>query len=88
MTTPDARPRTAARAVWLDGSFPGLKARMVVPRRDRPTAPIPADRAGLHDVRAAVAALRDLRKEIAARQGDESKLTDAHVKSLIEAGRR
>ena len=48
----------------------------------------PARDSSLLDVRAAVTALRDLRKEIAARQGSESKLADAQVKSLIEAGRR
>jgi predicted DNA binding protein len=42
----------------------------------------------LHDVRAAVTGLRDLRQEIASREGDESELTDAQVKALIEAGRR
>lgn len=63
---------------------------IVVTRHERPVARIvPANRASLHDVRAAVAGLRDLRKEIAAREGRESsKLTDAEVKSLIEAGRR
>ena len=58
-------------------------------RRDRPAAYIiPADRGRLRDVRAAVAGLRELRKEIAARQGCESQLPDAEIKSLIEAGRR
>ena len=37
---------------------------------------------------AAVTGLRGLRKEIAAWQERESKLTDAEVKSMIEAGRR
>ena len=49
---------------------------------------IPVGNSSLLDVRTAVTALRDLRKEIAARQGGERKLTDAQVKSLIEAGRR
>lgn len=49
---------------------------------------VPADNSSLLDVRAAVTALRDLRKEIAAREGGGRKLTDAQVKSLIEAGRR
>lgn len=62
---------------------------IVVTRHERPVARIiPADRGSLHDVRAAVAGLRELRREIAARQGSESKLTDGQVKSLIEAGRR
>ncbi len=62
---------------------------IVVTRHDRPVARIiPAGRRSLHDVRAAVAGLRDLRREIAVRQGREPKLTDAQVKSLIEAGRR
>ena len=45
-------------------------------------------RAGTTANAAAVTGLRELREEIASRQGDESKLTDAQVKSLIEAGRR
>ena len=49
---------------------------------------VPASSSSLLDVRAAVNALRELRNEIAARQGDECKLTDAQVKSLIEEGRR
>ena len=58
-------------------------------RQDRPAArAIPAGRDRLRDVRAAVAGLRDLRKEIATRHGCEPQLTDAEVKSLIEAGRR
>ncbi len=58
-------------------------------RQDRPAAPIiPADRGRLQDVRTAVTDLRNLRKEIAARQGCEAQLTDADVKSLLEAGRR
>ena len=62
---------------------------IVVTRHERPVARIiPAGRNSLRDVRAAVTGLRDLRKEIAGRQGGEPKLTDAQVKSLIEAGRR
>lgn len=58
-------------------------------RAERPVARrVPPNGRGLHDVRAAVAGLRDLRQEIAAREGDESELTDAQVKALIEAGRR
>lgn len=56
---------------------------------ERPvTRSVPPSGPSLHDVRAAVTGLRDLRQEIAAREGDESELTDAQVKSLLEAGRR
>ena len=62
---------------------------IVVTRHERPVARmVPADRGSLHDVRAAVAGLRELREEIARRQGPEPHLTDAQIKSLIEAGRR
>lgn len=62
---------------------------IVVTRHDRPVARmVSADRGSLYDVRAAVTGLRELREEIARRQGSEPRLTDAQVKALIEAGRR
>ena len=62
---------------------------IIVTRHERPVARmVPADRSSLHHVRAAVTGLRELRAEIAERQGAEPPLTDAQVKSLIEAGRR
>ena len=62
---------------------------IVVTRHERPVARmVPVGRVSLHDVRAAVTGLRELREEIARRQGNEPKLTDAQVKALIETGRR
>jgi len=62
---------------------------IVVTRHERPVARmVPAGRVSLHDVRAAVTGLRELREKIARRQGNEPKLTDAQVKALIETGRR
>jgi prevent-host-death family protein len=62
---------------------------IIVTRHERPVARmVPADRSSLNHVRAAVTGLRKLRAEIARRQGAEPPLTDAQVKSLIEAGRR
>ena len=60
---------------------------MTRPERPLPRS-VPPNGRGLNDVQAAVTGLRDLRQEIAAREGDESELTDAEVKALIEAGRR
>ena len=62
---------------------------IVVTRHDKPVARIiPAGRPARHEVRAAVAGLRELRWEIAVRRGSDPELTTAELKSLIEEGRR
>ena len=49
---------------------------------------IPEGRRNLESARQAVASIRELRKEIAARNRRKPKLTDAEVKSWIQEGRR
>ena len=62
---------------------------IVITRHEKPIARIiPEGRRNLDDVRDAVAGLRQLRSEIAARIGPKAKLTRAQIKSLIEEGRR
>ena len=62
---------------------------IVVTRHDKPVARIiPAGRPTQEEVRAAVAGLRELRRAIATRRGDQPALTADEIKSLIEEGRR
>ena len=62
---------------------------VVVTRHDKPVARlVPAGRPARDEVRAAVAGLRELRWEIAARREPDPALTTAEIKSLIEEGRR
>ena len=62
---------------------------IVVTRHDKPVARlVPADRPSRHEVRAAAAGLRALRREIAMRRESEPALTIAEIKALIEEGRR
>ena len=62
---------------------------IVVTRHDKPVARIvPVGRPARHEVRAAVADLRELRREISERRGADSGITAAEIKSLIEEGRR
>ena len=62
---------------------------IVVTRHDKPVARIiPAGRPARHEVRAAVAGLRELRRAIAMRREPDPALTGAEIKSLIEDGRR
>ena len=62
---------------------------IVVTRHDRPVARIiPADGSDLRGVHAAVKGLREVRRAIASRRARSPVLTDAHVKALIDEGRR
>jgi prevent-host-death family protein len=62
---------------------------VVITKHQKPVARIiRADRRDLEPVRQAVAAIFQLRKEIAAQNRRKPKLTDAEVKSWIEEGRR
>ena len=62
---------------------------VVVTRHDKPVARIlPAGRPAIEEVRAAAEGLRELRRAIAARRGDQPALTDEDLKSMIEEGRR
>ena len=62
---------------------------IVVTRHDKPVARlVPADRPAQHEVRAAVAGLRELRRVISVRRESEPALTAAEIKSLIEEVRR
>ena len=61
---------------------------VVVTRHDKPVARIvPVGRPAQEEVRAAVAGLRELRREIARQREPHPPLTDAEVRSLIEEGR-
>lgn len=62
---------------------------VIVTRHDKPVARIvPAGRPTRAEVRAAVEGLRELRRAIAMRRGDQPPLTDDEIKSLVEEGRR
>ena len=62
---------------------------VIVTRHDKPVARIvPAGRPAREQVRAAVAGLRELRRSIAVRRGNQPALTVDEIKSLIEEGRR
>ena len=62
---------------------------IVVTRHDKPVARIvPVDRPAREEVRAAIAGLRELRREIAVRREHQPALEVADIKSLIEEGRR
>ena len=62
---------------------------VIVTRHDKPVARIvPAGRPARAEVRAAVEGLRELRRAIAMRRGDQPALTDDEIKSLVEEGRR
>ena len=62
---------------------------IVVTRHGKPVARIiPAGRPARHEVRAAVAGLRELRRAIAVRREHHPVLTAAEFRSLIEEGRR
>ena len=62
---------------------------VVVTRHEKPVARIlPAGRPAIEEVRAAAEGLRELRRAIAARRGDQPTLTDEDIKSMIEEGRR
>lgn len=58
-------------------------------RHDKPVARIPpADRPARDEVRLAAEGLRELRRAIALRRGDQSALTADDIKSLVEEGHR
>ena len=62
---------------------------VVVTRHDKPVARIvPVDRPAREEVRAAVAGLRELRREIALQREPRPPLTDTEIRALIEEGRR
>ena len=62
---------------------------VVVTRHDKPVARIlPAGRPAREEVRAAAEGLRELRRAIAMRRGDQPPLTADDIKSLVEEGRR
>lgn len=62
---------------------------IVVTRHDKPVARIvPAGRPARNEVRAAVAGLWALRREIAERRGPHPELGSAEIRALIEEGRR
>lgn len=62
---------------------------VIVTRHDKPVARIlPADKPPRDEVRAAAEDLRELRRAIAMRRGDQPALTGDDIKSLIEEGRR
>lgn len=62
---------------------------IVVTRHDKPVARmVPADRTARDEVRAAVAGLRVLRREIAERRGPHPEFGTAEIRSMIEVGRR
>lgn len=62
---------------------------VVVTRHDKPVARIvPVDRPARKEVRAAVAGLRELRREIALQRKPRPPFTDAEIRSFIEEGRR
>ena len=62
---------------------------VIVTRHDKPVARIvPAGRPAREKVRAAAEGLRELRRAIAMRRGDQAALTADDIESLIEAGRR
>ena len=62
---------------------------VVVTRHDKPVARIvPAGRPARKEVRAAAEGLRELRRAIAERRGDQPALTAGEIKALIEEGHR
>ena len=62
---------------------------IVITRHDKPVARIvPEGRTNVDAVRAAVAALRGLRRRIVKRRGDKPTLTHAQIVRLIQEGRR
>ncbi len=62
---------------------------IVVTRHDKPVARlIPAGSPEQREVRAAAAALRDLRDSIAARRRGKARLSNARVRALVAEGRR
>lgn len=62
---------------------------VIVTRHDKPVARIlPAGKPPQDEVRAAAEGLRELRRTIAMRRGDQPALTADDIKSLIEEGRR
>ena len=62
---------------------------VVVTRHDKPVARIvPAGRPARQELRAAAEGLRELRRAIAMRRGDQPPVADDDIKSLIEEGRR
>ena len=62
---------------------------IVITRHEKPVARIiPEGSPDLRAVRAAVAGLRELRRQIAERLKGRKKLTDAQIKSLIDEDRR
>ena len=62
---------------------------VIVTRHDKPVARIvPAGRPAREEVRAAAEDLRELRRAIEARRGEQPALTADDIKSLIEEGRR
>lgn len=61
---------------------------IVVTRHDKPAARIvPVGRPERHEVRAATAGLRALRREIAARRGPHPGFGTDEIKSMVEEGR-
>ena len=62
---------------------------VIVTRHDKPVARIvPAGRPARGEVRAAAEGLRELRRAIAMRRGNQPALTPDEIKALIEEGRR
>lgn len=62
---------------------------VVVTRHDKPVARmLPADRPAREEVCAAAEGLRELRRAIAMRRGNQPALTADDIKSLVEEGRR
>ncbi len=62
---------------------------IVITRHEKPVARIvPEGRQNLDQVRQAVSALNQLRREIGGRTKGRGKLSDAEVRSAIEEGRR
>ena len=67
----------------------GRGEEIVITRHDKPVARIVQEgRQGLHVVQQAVQGLEQLRQQIALRSKGRAKLSDAEVRSAIEAGRR
>jgi prevent-host-death family protein len=67
----------------------GRGEEIVITRHDKPVARIVQEgRQGLHAVQQAVLGLEQLRQQIALRSKGRAKLSDAEVRSAIEAGRR
>ena len=83
---------TALEAKTRFGQFLDRVSRgegVIVTRHDKPVARIvPAGRPALAEVLAAVEGLRELRRAIATRHGDQPALSAGDIKSLIEEGRR